>query len=371
MAEDLSEALDGKGTPAANKKRKDRSRMAWYWVDSKQGKGYGCWDLHPTKEGMAVCVFTEDGKKCGHEVAITGGAVAFRKHAEKHGLTEDEARARIAEKSIGVAKFFPKAPHLTPEQKSELRHRLLIALCNDGRPLGLFDKKEDVGVGPDRLHHDFVPNHYGVAEWLQLLHPSYTPPHRLTLRDDLLTIVLPAMRVKMKRLLTNFSCLSFVSDGWKNTSQNRQYRDLCCHGILHLGNRLYLVSFLLGLQPEIKKDARTVSSWIREMLDNYEISMSQRGVMVADGAESAAAREAGLEYWWCIAHWVNLTVHDAISKAEFVPEEIQRLKEFIGKVHGSSAYQASLNQCAGPISFLMLLCNLVVNRPKRFSRSAR
>ena len=44
------------------------------------------------------------------------------------------------------------------------------------------------------------------------------------------------------------------------------------------------------------KDSSTVGSWMRTLLEEYGITPEKRGVITADGAEKAAAREAGLEY---------------------------------------------------------------------------
>ena len=99
------------------------------------------------------------------------------------------------------------------------------------------------------------------------------------------------------------------------------YRDISCHGILEgLNGKLHLVSFLLGLKPMDTKDSLTVGSWMRTLLEEYGITPEKRGVITADGAEKVAAREAGLEYWWCIGHWINLAIHDAITASNPICE---------------------------------------------------
>ena len=147
-------------------------------------------------------------------------------------------------------------------------------------------------------------------------------------------------------VLKHIDYLSFTSDGWKNISQNCNYRDLSCHGILWVKGKMILVSFLLGIQPLAFKDAKRVSTWISDILDSYEIPLAKRGVMTADGAEEAAARDAHLEYWWCIAHWINLAVHDAIKHSDFIQEELDRVKKLVTAIRQSAHLQAELDSIA-------------------------
>ena len=105
----------------------------------------------------------------------------MRSHAEKHGLSEELSRRREAERTAGrMENFFPAAPHLNAAQTAELDVKLVIALANDGRPFSLFGKHV-VGLHDDRAAHtDATLAHYGLREWLQLLHPGYTVPSRPT-----------------------------------------------------------------------------------------------------------------------------------------------------------------------------------------------
>ena len=283
---------------------------------------------------------------CGHRLKVQGGALGMAAHAQtSHGLTEEKAKRAAVEKIARLEHFFPVAPVLSLEQKEALNVKLATALCNDGRPLSIFDAKT-TDADDDRAAHD-GNERFGLHAWLQLLHPGYTLPSRMTLRGIVMDTLVPSIKADIIAILRVCDFVSFTSDGWKNTSQNTHYRDLSGHGIVRVNGSYQLVSFLLGLKPQVAKDANSVSRWIRDLIESYEIPKSKCGVLTADGAEEAAAREAGLEYWWCICHWINLAVHDAINNSDFIPGVIESARAFVTSVRSSSAYQAELNRAAG------------------------
>lgn len=269
-------------------------------------------------------------------------------HAETvHRITKEEALRKAAEKDANLHNFFPSAPYLNAAQIAELNWRLALALCNDGRPFGLFDAHE-AQREDDRASHDKKINaHYGLHQFMRLLHPGYTVPSRPTLHLLATTQIVPQIKADIKAIIGHCDYLAFTSDGWKNTSQNISYRDLSCHGIVRIGKSYKLVSFLLGMKPLVPKDANSVALWLREIIEEYGIPQAKRGVMTADGAERAAAEAAGLEYWWCIAHWINLAVHDAINMSDFVRTEITGAKALVTAIRSSGEYQARLNTFAG------------------------
>jgi hypothetical protein len=264
-----------------------------------------------------------------------------------HKISKEEAKRKAAEKDVNLHNFFPSAPHLNAAQVEELNVRLTLALCNDGRPLGLFDKRVSRLPEDDRASHDGMKSHYGLHEFMRLLHPGFTVPSRPVIHEIASDQILPRIKADIKSIIARCDVLAFTSDGWKNTSQNVSYRDLSCHGIVTVNGRYKLVSLLLGMQPLVPKDAQSVASWIRDLLDEYEIPLAKRGVMTADGAEKSAAELAGLEYWWCICHWINLAVHDAIKTSEFIGTEIAGAKALVTAVRCSGEYQARLNSLAG------------------------
>lgn len=330
-------------------KKRSRQRSGWYW---KGVTPLGCWEEEENNEEWAFCSFqveTAPGvmQPCGHRLKIRGGADGMRNHAESHGLSEVRAKKAQAEKMVSLRDYFPIVPNLTTEQTKVLHEKLALALANDGRPFSLLDKKGVARKDSEQAADEGEP-HFGLHEWLQLLHPGYSVPHHNELTKIAREDVVPQIQQGVKDILRKIDFLSFTSDGWKNTSQNINYRDLSCHGIIFNPNgEMCLVSFLLGIKPVAFKDALSVGTWISDILDKYEIPRSKRGVLTADGAEKAAAREAGLEYWWCVAHWINLAVHDAIKETEFIQTELDGVKSLVTAIRQSSMLQASLDAIAG------------------------
>jgi hypothetical protein len=338
--------------PAKAKKRA-RPRTGWYWVCASP---VGCWNEDGDDEEFAVCVFMvpQDGGsppvQCGHRLKIKGGHDGMRGHAEAvHGLMEAQANNAAATKRahVTITDFFPTAPVVNAKQKAFLNTRLVIALSNDGRPYSLFEKHAGLEDSDRAAHDDKRDTRYGLGEWLALLHPGYSVPARSTLRGIAVDDLVPQIKVDITKILAHCDYVAFTSDGWKNTSQNVSYRDLSCHGIVRIGTRYRLVSFLLGMKPLVPKDANSVGRWIRDLIEEYSIPQAKCGVLTADGAEEASAREAGLEYWWCCAHWINLAIHDAIKSSDFIASEIETAKALVTSVRTSGAYQAILNAAAG------------------------
>ncbi len=76
--------------------------------------------------------------------------------------------------------FAPAAPHLSPAHKDELDMRLVLALCNDGLPLSLFEKR-GVPEADDRAAHADAARTVRSSRLVAALHAGYTIPARATL----------------------------------------------------------------------------------------------------------------------------------------------------------------------------------------------
>ena len=328
--------------------RRKRKASAWYM---RSTNGYGPFVKCVSDSDFVECHFElQDGDSvsefriCGHRLKYVGGGRNMVEHAESHGLSESDAKVFKRASQQALDSFIFHVPRVTPQRQLQLDGDLVRALCNQGLPFSILDPRE---TGDEDGHHDVVSkriDEYGLRQWIAELNPGYKLPSRRVLRD-LCGEQVDVLRVEMKKILSHIPFLSFTSDGWKNTSQNMHYRDLSCHGILEGDDRkLHLVSFLLGLKPMDSKDSSTVGSWMRTLLEMYGIPPEKRGVITADGAEKAAAREAGLEYWWCIGHWINLAIHDAIRAEPTIAAEIQNVKELVTAIKSSTSLQSDLRK---------------------------
>jgi hypothetical protein len=241
-------------------------------------------------------------------------------HLTMHGESEDMWAERQSEKMNkgAFAQFVSGKIILSAEELKEQQTLLAIALCNDLKPISSFEKK------PPRILHQ------GVAEGEEmdpLLEVERWDMHAFitNLVPQFKTGVYKTLQVRagdaqklvntdVKFLLSKMIGVGFTSDGFTSDESKMHFHSLTAHGVIQLGRRVTLFSFLLADRVFPEGTADAVSSFILDELDNvWEVDESQRVGIAVDGAELAMARQLKMPFWHCPAHWLNLSIHDVIQ----------------------------------------------------------
>jgi len=172
-------------------------------------------------------------------------------------------------------------------------------------------------------------------EFVDYLHPGYTPPNRQKLSSKLIPLLFANMSKQVNDRIKDIPYLCFTVDGWKG-KDGLKYFALCVHGI---DSNFEMISAMLDLQVNLKEDSGlNLSDIVRSTLTEWGIAMNRILAGTTDGAsnvQNTVERQLGLPWIYCAAHIVNVAVRTAIVKYKYT-EVVNDAKKVCKYIRNSS-----------------------------------
>lgn len=250
-------------------------------------------------------------RACGVVYSVNTGHMS--KHLERdHQWTRDDWTVQQQKRmKEGIDKILMAGSIvLSPPELENQQTLLAVALAEGLHPVSLFAPKQphtlSTGGGP------VAAERFGLGEWLQQLLPQFKPGNYHTLQTRLDKFMVTSVDVDTKFLVKQMLGNGFTIDGFV-AQMGLYYHSVTTHGVVLLKDRIFFLSFLLGCNAFPEGDAKAEASHFISTCDMWEIDKRKRLAITLDGAERAAAREADIASLWCVAHLINLAVHNVLE----------------------------------------------------------
>jgi hypothetical protein len=287
-----------------------RTASAYVWA--KNGGHFA-----PPVDGKTKCEFPvavpddEATRPCGVVYAVHTGHMA--NHLERdHSWTRDDwSEKQLKGMKAGIDKALVAGSILLAPAELENQQTLLaVALAEGLHPVSLFAPKQ-----PHTLYTgdgSVTVERFGLGDWLHQLLPQFKPGSYHTLQTRLEKFMETSVDVDTKFLVMQMLGNGFTIDGFV-AQMGLYYHSVTTHGVIMVKDRIFFLSFLLGCNAFPEGDAKSEASHFIATCDQWGIDKRKRLAITLDGAERATAREAEVPSLWCVAHLINLAVHNVLE----------------------------------------------------------
>ena len=184
------------------------------------------------------------------------------------------------------------------------------------------------------LHPLSTVNDQGFLNMLKIFEPRYTPPDRTTFSQHYLPELYTKEREKIcKQTSDGLQWYAVTCDGWSSRA-NHSYLSVTLH---YINNEWELKHFLLEIGEMVEQHtAINLANYLEEVLDRWNLPVTQISAVVTDNASNITAAIARLErqHLGCFSHTLQLSVQKALNLSA-VSRAIGRGKRLVSHFHSS------------------------------------
>lgn len=277
-------------------------------------------------------------KVCKAAICRGGGSVGsfnttnLIKHLKRHHVNEyreyeesskeDNTRWR----QVSLADSFQKLTKLPADniKAKGITAKLLNFIVLDDQPLS-------------------VVENVGFRDLMEHLQPRYNLPSRKYLSETALPELYNQVSTKLAAELKGVADLSFTTDIWSSDVSPMSLISLTVHWVDSASYALQ--SAVLHVKKcRGSHNRQTIAESITAMLDHWKIPLNRVHVILRDNASNmkAAMQDMGVPSLGCLAHTLQLVVHEGLISQRSVNDALANARKIVGHFKHSQLAQTRL-----------------------------
>ena len=170
----------------------------------------------------------------------------------------------------------------------------------------------------------------GFIRLLKVLEPRYTPPSRKYMTETVVPKILEGITAAVKHKIAGVEYYSFTTDIWSTSVSNDCLLSLTAHWLSPSFERM---TAILHAQPiHGSHTGYNLCELYQSMLTKWNIASNQVHIVIQDNASNMirAMKDASYEHLGCMAHTLQLIVHDGVLSQRAVQNLTAICRSIVG-----------------------------------------
>ena len=307
-------------------------------MESPGRKKSPAWDYFTVAEdpNFAVCKACKKKVSCSGKNSKCYETMNLVQHLRvKHAQLHIEFQQKVEVQNAATSSSSPAPFSQIPLQESGDRVRVWD--INDARAQRIHRRIGEM-IALDCEPFSVVKDQ-GFKQLIRELEPRYTLPSRKYFTECIISGMFTELKAELKKEIDDVAHFSFTTDVWTTNVSNDSLLSLTAHWLTDSFTTKTAV-----LHTQLLEESHTgtyLAEKLTQMLASWEIPSDKVHLVLRDNGANMvkAMRDASLPAIGCVAHTLQLVVHDGVLSQRAVTGLLAACRKIVGHFkHSSLAY---------------------------------